>query len=65
MEGMTGNKWKFVKRTILNQLWQNNTEELPMRLFSSLKIPRFQAVSSQMCWFLFLIQESVILLTSQ
>ena len=31
------NKWKFVKRTLLNRLWKNNTEELPMRLFLSLK----------------------------
>ena len=38
MEGIGGNEWKFVKRTILSQLWQNNTEVLPVRLFSSLKL---------------------------
>ena len=46
MEGLGGNGWEFIKTTILNRFWQNNTEKLPNMLFSSLKTPRFQAVGS-------------------
>ena len=41
MEEIGGNEWKLIRTTILDRLWQNNTEKLPKRLFSSLKIPDF------------------------
>ena len=37
--GVGGNKWKFIKAIIRNGFWLNNTETLPTRPFSSLKIP--------------------------
>ena len=45
MEGMGGNMWKFVKEPFSNS-YGRITEKLPMKLFSSLKIPRFYAVGS-------------------
>ena len=35
MEGMSRNKWKFVKRTILNQLWQSNRRTAYEAIFIS------------------------------
>ena len=46
MEEISGNKSKFIETAILKRSSQNNTEKLSKRLFSSLKILRFQAVGS-------------------
>ena len=36
----------LIQTTILKRFWQKNNEKLPNKLFSSLKIPTFQAVGS-------------------
>ena len=43
MEGadLDGNEWELIETAILNRFWQNNTEKLPPRVFSSLTITRF------------------------
>ena len=42
MEGVGGNEWKFIRSTILNRFWQNNTENCLRNYFHLLKSPNFR-----------------------